>query len=434
MATSCKKNSNQTILIDAKNGTPVCYAGKFSDKKVQIPIHYIAKPQEMRGIWVSTVWNIDFAQHKTEKAFKKDYCKIICNLEKNNFNAVFFQIRTKCDAFYSSKLNPWSRYLTGKEGRDIPGFEPLDYMIRQAHNHGIEFHAWLNPYRVTSNQKKRKEDYLKTLAPNNFARLHPECVLEADHHNGRYSLLLDPGNPTVQKYILDTIREIALNFPVDGIHFDDYFYLYKDNDQFDAESFQQFNPQHLTLESWRRDNINQMVSSIHQLLSELNEHRFHYIAFGISPFGIWANKTSKPEGSLTAGGQSYFQQYADSKYWIDHNLVDYIVPQLYWKFSHNIAAYACLADWWSKAVKGSNVHLYIGQGAYRMDSKDWSPDELPNQLRYNTKREEINGSVFFSYRSFFGRNATKHKKTKKTIFQKYWKSKVPAPKYKQARF
>jgi uncharacterized lipoprotein YddW (UPF0748 family) len=406
------------VLKHYKTGKPVNYAGRFSNSRIKIPKNYKIRKNDLRGAWVATVANIDFQKHKNSSSFKKEYLEVVKNLSKNGFNTVVFQIRPTNDAFYRSKLNPWSRYLTGKEGEGISGFDPLKYMAKEAHNHKLKFHAWLNPYRVIGSTPMRKSDFLKTLSPGNFAVKNPELVLEIPLNNGNYQLILNPGRPEVISFIIDTVKEIVQNYDIDAIHFDDYFYPYHNIGNVDKETFTNHNPQKLSLGGWRRENVNSVIKGIKDYLSEYEQKNNKSVEFGISPFGIWANKSQNPEGSLTKGIQSYYSQYADTRKWVKENWIDYIVPQLYWEFNHDVAAYATLVDWWVDLTRKSKVKLYIGNSASRLGSKGaWrSPDELDDQLRYNSKYKTIKGTVFFSYTNlFFPKNKIMKRGVKKVL-------------------
>ena len=406
------------ILKHYKTGKPIPYGGTLSSARIKIPKKIRTRNLKMRGVWVATVGNIDFARHKKASDFKREYLDVIRNLRKNNFTAIMYQIRPTNDAFYRSKLNPWSKYLSGKEGQGIKGFDPLDFMLKETHKRGIEYHAWLNPYRVTHSTNLRKAAYLKTLDPNNFARLHPEFVLEIPRGKGQYQLILDPGQPEVRKFIINTIKEIIENYKVDAIHFDDYFYPYVGVGDLDKATFESHNPEKMNIDDWRRYNVNTVIKDIKQCIDDCEKKQHRKIHFGISPFGIWANKKSKPEGSLTKGSQSYFTQFADTRLWIKKGWIDYIVPQIYWSFDHEVAAYAALVDWWADTVKNTKTDLYIGQAASRLGSiKGWkSPDELYNQMRYNSKNKNVKGTVFFSYSSLFKpRNNTMKKGSAKVL-------------------
>lgn len=390
---------NTEILKNHKTDKPLRYGGNLSDALIRIPKRYKTESLKMRGVWVATIANIDFHKHKTAASFKKAYLEVVKNLAKNNFNTIIFQIRPTNDAFYKSELNPWSRYLSGKEGEGIPGFDPLKFMVEEAHRHGLEFHAWLNPYRVVSKTPFRKKHYLLKLPHKNFAHQNPELVLEIPLDDDDYQLILNPGEPEVIKFIKDTVKEIVTNYDVNAIHFDDYFYPYKDIGDIDKESYARHNPEKLSIGDWRRKNVNTVIKEVHEYLKSLDRK----VQFGVSPFGIWANKETSPNGSLSKGLQSYYQQYADSRRWVKEGWIDYIVPQLYWEFKHNVAPYAALLDWWVDVARKTKVNLYIGQSAAKLGSSGaWkNSNELFDQLRYNSKHKTVKGTVLFSYTSVF---------------------------------
>jgi uncharacterized lipoprotein YddW (UPF0748 family) len=399
IATSITIAGNTEILKNHKTGKAIRYGGNLSDAPIKIPKHFKAGRLKMRGVWVATIASIDFGKHKKKTSFQKEYREVVHNLAKNNFNTIIFQVRPANDAFYKSELNPWSRYLSGKEGEGISGFDPLKFMVEEAHRHGLEFHAWLNPYRVAGKSSFCKQHYLEKLSPKNFARKNPGFVLEIPLGSGDYQLILDPGEPEVIEFIEDTVKEIVTNYDVDAIHFDDYFYPYRDIGDIDKNSFAKYNTEKLSLEDWRRKNVNTVIKGVHTYLKSLDKN----VQFGISPFGIWANKKSNPEGSLSKGLQSYYYQFADSRRWVKEGWIDYIVPQLYWSFNNDLAPYAALTDWWVDVTKKTKVNLYIGQSVSRLGFKGgWkNSNEIFDQLRYNSKYKTIKGTVFFSYTSVF---------------------------------
>jgi len=426
--TGIPAGAGESVLMSPVTGRPVPYAGKFSNARVLIPDVYRPKAREMRGVWVATVENGDFPAHVNAASFRVDYLRLVEALQREHFNTIIFQVRPTNDAFYPSKLNPWSRWLTGQEGRGIGQFDPLAFMVAEAHRHGLEFHAWLNPYRVANSAKMRKWAYLRTLAPLNFARRNPLQVLEVRRGDGTWSLLLNPGDPRVERFILDTVREIVTRYPVDAIHFDDYFYLYGGVGNTDRSTFHQYNPRRLSLDDWRRSNVDSVIRGVKRELTAYNRRTGRKVAFGVSPFGIWANRKNLAKGSLTGGLQSYFSLCADSRGWVKKGWVDYIVPQLYWPFTQDVAAYAELADWWADTVKGTNVNLYIGHGVYRLGSTpQWSRNELADQLRYNTKRPEIKGSVFFSCRNISRPSNRTMRAGVDKVLREYWRTPVPCP-------
>ena len=392
------------LLMDPRTGRPVRYAGDLAAKpNVILPKTIQPKADEFRAVWVATVENIDFPVSGSVAQFKKNYLSVIRNLKSIGANAILFQVRPSNDAFYPSKLNPWSRSLAGAEGRGLTGFDPLAFMIQEAHRLGLAFHAWLNPYRVAGGTALSKAAYLRTLAPDNFARRNPNLVLCIRRKDGKNQLILDPGHPSTIRFLCNTVHEIILKYDVDGIHMDDYFYPYDGTGSLDRQTYLAYNRNRLGLEDWRRENVNTLIGNLSNIIRSHNARYRKNIQFGISPFGIWANRKTLPAGSLTKGSESYTLQHADTRKWVRENWIDYIVPQLYWTFGHNAAAYAALADWWAATARGTRTRLYIGHSPSRLGtSAEWSnPNEIFNQFRYNSRHPEIRGSVLFSYRSLF---------------------------------
>lgn len=412
-------------LLDHLTGRPVRYAGKFSASPVKLDSYY-PKAREFRGVWVATVENLDFPQHRDAASFKRDYLRVVNDLAKANFNAVIFQIRPCGDAFYPSALNPWSQYLSGTEDVGIRDFDPLRFMIDEAHRRGLEFHAWFNPYRVGTTALGKTE-YLKKLSARNFARRNPGLVLCIPREDKRNQLILNPGEPAVMRHIIATVREVAEKYPIDAIHFDDYFYPYSGIGDQDWQSYRRFG-RGSKLDDWRRQNVTTVIRAVKKVLDDRRRATGRKIRFGVSPFGIWANRSSMPAGSLTGGLQSYFVQYADTRSWVKHGYIDYIVPQLYWEFGHDTAAYAALADWWCDTVRGTPVKLFIGHAVNRLgSSRRWSAPELANQLRYNSRKREISGSVFFSYRHVFQPINATQRRGVSYVLKKFWNAPAALP-------
>lgn len=396
-------------LLDHR-GRAVRYGGNFSAAPVHLP-PWSPPAREFRGVWVATVGNIDFAKHTTAAAFRRDYIRMVENLRRMKFNAIIFQVRPMGDAFYPSRLAPWSRWLTGQEGRGLGGgFDPLRFMVTEAHRRGLEFHAWLNPFRVIGSTKLSKAAYLRTLHPANFARRNPWAVLSV-REAGANTLFLNPGEPAVCNHLTAVVREIISRYPVDGIHFDDYFYPFSPVGNADRQSYLKYNPARLSLANWRRANVTRAMISVKNTIDQVEKRSGRRISFGVSPFGIWRNRSKLVPGSLTGGKESYTHQYADTRLWVKGRYIDYIIPQLYWPFTHRTAAYAALADWWSNTVRGTGVKLYIGLAIYRLGATpDWGAAEIYNQMRYNRRNPEIRGVALYSYRHLFeNRNQTKRR-------------------------
>lgn len=342
----------------------------------------------LRGVWVSSVYNLDYpsAQTTSAAALRAEADAILDNCAAWGLNAVFLQVRPTSDALYESDLFPWSRYLTGSQGvAPSDGFDPLEYWVEEAHARGIELHAWINPYRITRAGAADWDD----IDPSNPAALHPEWVIQYGEN-----YYYDPGLPAVRQLVIDGAVEIARNYDVDGIHLDDYFY--PGTDFADDATYARYGAG-MSLADWRRDNVNQLIESLHDALARYD------VAFGVSPSGIWANQSTDPRGSATNGSQHYVQSYADSLCWIENEWIDYIIPQIYWEVGHPLADFATLADWWQDAVRGTSVNLYIGMAAYRCGdaaSGVWTTsDPLFEDLDYLAQNGCAEGCVYFRYGS-----------------------------------
>lgn len=348
--------------------------------------------RELRGAWIATVKNLNWPSQPglSAAAQQQELVHLFDEMQKMNLNAVFVQVRPCADAFYPSRYAPWSAYLTGTQGKD-PGYDPLAFMIREAHDRKLQLHAWLNPYRVSF------KDQLDELAPDNPARLHPDWVLS---YGGKLSF--NPGLPMVRECLENSVLEIVKNYEVDGVHLDDYFYPYPVAGQSfpDDATYQQYGSVNFAnIGDWRRDNVNRLISEISAKIAGINPA----VQFGVSPFGVWRNKAVDPTGSDTSAGVSdYDNLYADTRTWIKNQWIDYIAPQIYWTIGFKAAAYDKLVPWWSNEVAGTSVSLYIGHAIYKINSNaaGWElPDEIPNQLLLNRQYSEVKGSIFYSLKS-----------------------------------
>lgn len=348
--------------------------------------------EEMRGVWVSSVYNLDYPSSPTTSSdkLKAEADEILDNCVKWGLNAVFLQVRPSGDALYKSNLFPWSKYLTGSVGTaPQDGFDPLEYWVEAAHKRGLELHAWINPYRIT----RSKDTEWSQLPGTHPAKMNPDWVVK--YSDGNY--YFNPGIPEVRDLVTRGAVEIVQNYDVDGLHMDDYFYPGTDFN--DATAYQMYGSRFSNIADFRRDSVNQLVAQLDTAVHNIDPD----IQFGISPSGIWANKSTDPRGSNTGGSEHYVSSYADSLYWIENGLVDYIIPQIYWEIGHKLADFATLADWWNDAVTGSDVHLYIGMGAYRCADNPtgvWTiTDPLFNSLAYLENKDNVGGCVFFRYGS-----------------------------------
>lgn len=355
------------------------------------------------GIWVATVLNIDYPNKPTNdsEVLKNEAIKILDDVKYMGFDAIFLQVRPSGDALYKSKYYPWSKYLTGRQGLAPDNdFDPLKFWVEEAHKRGLELHAWINPYRVTKKTSSDVNHDFASLDTSNIALKNPSWIVK--HSDG--NLYLNPGIPEVRQFINDSVKEIIYNYDVDGIHMDDYFYPGKNFD--DKETFIQYAKRKIDINDWRRENVNKLMAELSKTINANSKD----IKFGISPFGIWANKTSNVLGSDTKGNQSYYDHFADSRKWVKEGIIDYIVPQLYWNIGYAIADYSKLLTWWQDVVKGTGVDLYIGQAAYRLAGSDFESPwyglrEIEKQLRLNEKSPEVKGSIFYNYKAFANNKA-----------------------------
>lgn len=370
-------------FVSEQLGLRVTWYGSVSTIKLESK----AGVSSLRGAWVSTVYNLDWpsaASYGIPAQQQQEYTQMLDELQGMGLNAVFVQVRPAADALYPSKLVPWSKFLTGIQGKD-PGYDPLAFMIAETHKRGMEFHAWFNPFRANVDGKT------DGLAANHVMNQHPDWIVNA---NGKP--YINPGIPDARAHIIDVIMEVVKNYEVDGIHMDDYFYP-TDGKFDDAATFAAYNPNHIDgLDDWRRDNINQFVSKLGKAIHTAKPA----LEYGISPFGVWRNASTDPTGSDTkAGVETYDDMHADVRKWIQEEWIDYVIPQIYWSLSLSVARYDKLVDWWTNEVRGTNVSLYIGHAPYKLGTNEtgWNTaDEIINQLKYNEKYPEIGGDVYFS--------------------------------------
>ena len=352
---------------------------------------------EFRGVWVATVVNIDWPKNGNDAVKKKksDFLEILDFYQALKFNAVIVQIRTAGDAFYPSEYAPWSRFLTGTEG-EAPKIQDdlLSWMIHETHKKGMEFHAWLNPYRATFDLK------IEVLSPTHDFYLHPEWMIK---YGNKY--YYDPGLPQVRKRLVDIMREVVAKYNVDAIHFDDYFYPYKIKGEVfdDSLSYSFYAKRQQSLEDWRRSNVDSLIKNIHKTIKKQKP----WVQFGVSPFGVWKNNTTDPRGSNTKAGQTTYEDlYADPLLWMQKGWLDYVVPQAYWSMEMPAAPHKEIVHWWSN--NSLNTNLYMGNGAYKIrnnSDKAWErKKELPNQIKLARKTEAVKGNVFFSAKSLIQKN------------------------------
>lgn len=450
---------------------------------------------EFRASWVSTVYNMDVQPQKDTSeesinAWKNQYLTILDNLQAANFNAIIFQIRPCNDAFYPSKYNPWSEYMCGY-GKD-PGWDPLEWMIEVTHQRGMEYHAWMNPYRVTLDSKVSFVE--NTGGTTNSVVDYDNDVIQKDKHqvfkdkyakasgNGQTNIdnpifleneelehsivlgtekkyVLNPAAQNTIDHLVNTITEVVENYDIDGIHFDDYFYpddvyyssigtnkdfkgmTFSTEPYVDYQDYQNYQTNGGTLDiyNWRRENVNNLIYTLSQTIENLNKNRTRYCAFGISPGGGWAPTIEAcPAGSHRGaeGGMSnkcnnyysYSDLFADTRKWVLEQWVDYIIPQAYAKLEDS---YENTMSWWSDVIKQTSVKLYAGTGLYNSDT--WNDrTEIYYQIRYNqSNQNQVSGYSMFTYKNIItglGKNAMH------MINQALWKTNALTPLYEKASY
>lgn len=338
-----------------------------------------APKREFRGAWIQCV-NEQF-QGLSKEEMQRTLSYQLDELAKDGVNAIIFQVRAECDALYNSPYEPWSRFLTGRQGQN-PGWDPLAWMVSECHKRGMEIHAWINPYRA-------KTKGTSALASNNIAVKHPERVFEYD---GLY--ILNPALPENREYICKIADDIVRRYDIDGFHIDDYFYPYPvagkaipDAKEYNADS------RGMSIGDWRRDNVNKFIEQLHDSIRQTKP----WVKFGVSPFGIYRNARSSSIGSNTRGLQNYDDLYADVLKWVNNGWIDYCVPQLYWQIGHKTADYETLIKWWNEHA--GNRPLYIGEDVERTikyaDVDNPNTNQVAAKHKLHEQCKNVDGTVLW---------------------------------------
>ena len=337
--------------------------------------------REFRGAWIQTAFQGEY-KNMTPIEMKRSFIRKLNYLQACGINAIIFQVRPEADAFYKSKLEPWSRFFTGEQGLAPAGdFDPMEFLIRECHKRNMEFHAWLNPYRAsTAGQTKFAKGHVYHKHPSWFVTYNKQ-------------ILFDPGIPACRQFICQVVRDIVTRYDVDAIHMDDYFYPYPaagmpfpDDKSFAKYGLKKgYTPSQRN--DWRRENVNTLIRELKRTILLTKP----WVRFGISPFGIYRNKKSTPDGSgsNTNGLQNYDDLYADVTKWVKQGWIDYNMPQIYWEIGHPAADYITLIKWWNK--NAYDRHLYIGQDVART----MKIDQLTRKMRYERGLSKVKGNCFW---------------------------------------
>ncbi|MGW4162849.1 glycoside hydrolase family 10 protein [Streptomyces sp. NPDC004788] len=351
----------------------------------------VRRAEEFRGMWVATITNRDFPSRPglTAAEQRAELTGLLDLAVRRRMTAVVLQVRPSADALWPSPYEPWAQCLTGVQGAD-PGWDPLGTAVAEAHARGLELHAWCNPYRVASHSDPSR------LAPGHPVRRHPEWALVYDG-----KLLYNPGLPEVRRHVQDAMLDAVRRYDIDALHWDDYFYPYPVAGQTiaDDDAYARYGAGFADRAAWRRNNVDLLVRETAARIKEVKPS----VAFGISPFGIWRNAGTDPEGSDTRGGQSYDDLYADTRRWIREGWLDHVIPQLYWHIGFDACDYAKLVPWWDAVVRGTGVRLYLGEALYKVGDPAqpaaWQdPAELARHVRLARTYATVGGHCYFAAR------------------------------------
>jgi uncharacterized lipoprotein YddW (UPF0748 family) len=363
--------------------------------------------EPVRGVWLTTVSRLDWPPVSSVNISnpatristqQKALTDKLDNLKSLGINTVFFQVKPDATALWSSKILPWSDMMTGNIG-EHPGYDPLQFMLDEAHKRGMKVHAWLNPYRVSVNTTPGTVAELNrtlSLNPASVFVLHRDWIRTAGNR-----FVLDPGIPEVRDWITSIVAEVVSNYPIDGVQFDDYFYAESPGSTLnDNQTYKKYGQGFASKADWRRHNTEQLIQQVSHTIKQLKPG----VEFGVSPAGVWRNRSFDAAGSDTRGAAAYDESFADTRRWVQQGLLDYIAPQIYWPFSRDAARYDVLAKWWADVVKPTNTRLYIGVALYKVgvpakNEPDWMVQggvpELKKQLDLNDSIPQIDGTILF---------------------------------------
>jgi uncharacterized lipoprotein YddW (UPF0748 family) len=377
-----------------------------SPTKPPVPAKPAAQTEPVRGVWLTTVSRLDWPPISSVTAspalrIRQQQQALTAKLDKLHslgINTVFFQVKPDGTALWRSRILPWSDTLTGNIGQD-PGYDPLQFILDEAHKRGMKVHAWFNPYRVSTNTKPATVTALNNtlqLQPASVFVLHRDWIRTASDR-----FVLDPGIPAARDWITSIVAEVVSNYAIDGVQFDDYFYTETATSPLnDSATFRQYGAGFASKADWRRHNTQLLIEQVSRTIKQLKPA----VEFGVSPAGVWRNLSHDAAGSDTRGAAAYDEAYADTRRWVQLGLLDYIAPQLYWPFARQAARYDVLARWWANVVQPTHTRLYIGVALYKVgeaskSEPDWTVQggvpELKKQLDLNESLPHIDGTILF---------------------------------------
>lgn len=392
-------SQEQLVVYNDNNNTSkaIYYANK---EKVMINTEYVSKGTDFRAVWVSPATD-DISGYTSMEQYKKQIYDVLDKMDYYNFNVLIFHVRIMNDALYESKYNNWSKYYNTS-----PDWDALPWIIEECHKRGIEFHAWMNPYRVTNNISQSLEEISKGFNKSNPAS-NPNNLLK-----GESTVILNPGLTIVQNFLVDTCMEVVEKYDVDAIHFDDYFYT-KGIDDSSTHNLSSTS----AIENWRRDQVSNFISKLSKRLDKFNENNNRRVQLGISPTSVYRNGDgvvsyengkAVTNGSKTGGYAHYGSPlYADTLLWIENEWIDYILPQTYHAITNSSSPFCEIVGWWNKVMKYSNVNLYAAIGYYMngdSTASSWytNKKEAYNQVMFCNTMENVKGISIYKYTSYVG--------------------------------
>lgn len=366
---------------------------------VYVNADYDVKNSDFRGVWVSPLVD-DIPKYSSKEQYKSEIISVLDTMEVYNLNVLIFHVRIMNDAIYTSQYSKWSIYYN-----ENPDWDPLPWVIEECHKRGIEFHAWMNPYRVRNGQHNL-EKLAREFTSNNMAS-NPDNLLQ-----GTNAVILNPGIPRIKKWLVDVCMEVVKNYDVDAIHFDDYFYDHGVND---SKTRLEYNTDNLSLGDFRRKQVDDFIQNLSYNIRKYNQETGRRVQLGISPSGVYlsgdgkvtydANGNAYSNGSLTTTTYIHYDNYlySDTLKWINNEWIDYILPQCYWSIEHPMCPYADLLDWWNRVAKYKKVNVYsgIGLGDYGQNKYSWISDtEAYYEIMLANGMENVQGVAFFSYKTY----------------------------------
>ena len=358
-----------------------------------------APKREMRGAWIATFANIDWPSTNTTSAVEQStFIQRVTEHKATGMNAIFAQVRSQCDAIYPSPFEPWSAVISGTQGvAPSPYYDPLQFMINETKQRGMEFHAWFNPYRALATFTTTSYN---ALAATHVAKLNPSWIMTVTtNSNSVKQLLLNPGAPEVWEHIIGSVMHVVRNYDVDGIHFDDYFYTNPATTTYNDDSVYAIHNRGIVNRGdWRRSNVDTLIKRLNDSIKSVKP----WIKFGISPSGIWMSAPTDPNGSATSTGALQHKKdlFSNSRLWLQQGWVDYLAPQVYWYIGQPGSDYNNLAPWWSS--NNFTRHIYMGQAGYKVgeaaQNAAFATDrtQIPRQVRLNRTLAGITGQIVYN--------------------------------------